>query len=151
MKACIKCGKSKPLSEYHRRGSGYRNECKPCRAEIKRIWRAKNSERLNEYNRQWKRNNPEMVRARKRHRRAVLAGVPSEVYTVDEILSMYGSHCHICGEGIDLKAPRGAGSGSNWERGLHLDHVIPLSKGGHDLASNVMPAHALCNLRKGDN
>ena len=35
-----------------------------------------------------------------------------------------------------------------WQRGLHLDHVVPLSKGGSDLIANVKPSHAQCNLKK---
>lgn len=33
---------------------------------------------------------------------------------------------------------------------LHLDHVQPRSKGGRDTASNLRPAHALCNMRRGN-
>lgn len=38
-----------------------------------------------------------------------------------------------------------------WEDGLHLDHVVPLSKGGPDLITNVKPSHARCNLAKSAN
>lgn len=31
----------------------------------------------------------------------------------------------------------------------HLDHVKPLSRGGRDVLSNVVPACADCNLSKG--
>ncbi|MEU5149753.1 HNH endonuclease [Streptomyces yangpuensis] len=31
----------------------------------------------------------------------------------------------------------------------HLDHVIPLSKGGTDTESNIVPACQHCNLSKG--
>ena len=33
---------------------------------------------------------------------------------------------------------------------LQRDHVVPLSKGGMDLVSNVVPACAACNASKGD-
>lgn len=33
---------------------------------------------------------------------------------------------------------------------LHLDHVVPRSKGGPDTAANLRPAHALCNMRRGN-
>jgi len=32
-----------------------------------------------------------------------------------------------------------------------MDHVIPLSKGGKHLPSNVVPACASCNSSKGNN
>ncbi|MFE4367961.1 MULTISPECIES: HNH endonuclease [unclassified Streptomyces] len=34
-------------------------------------------------------------------------------------------------------------------RAEHLDHVVPLSKGGTDTADNMVPACAKCNLSKG--
>jgi 5-methylcytosine-specific restriction endonuclease McrA len=34
-------------------------------------------------------------------------------------------------------------------RAEHLDHVVPLSKGGADVESNMVPACAPCNLSKG--
>jgi len=32
MKVCNKCGQNKILSEYHKRGSGFQNCCKPCKS-----------------------------------------------------------------------------------------------------------------------
>jgi len=49
---------------------------------------------------------------------------------------------------IDLNAPRRVGI-EGWELGLHLDHVIPLSKGGYDTIDNIRPTHGICNIRKG--
>jgi len=33
MKKCNRCGISKPLTAFHRRGSGYRSDCKKCRGK----------------------------------------------------------------------------------------------------------------------
>lgn len=65
-----------------------------------------------------------------------------------EMLAYWGAVCHICGESIDLSAPRKPGL-PGWERGLHREHVIPVSAGGETSLENVRPAHAICNLRKG--
>lgn len=32
---------------------------------------------------------------------------------------------------------------------FHVDHVVPLSKGGMHGYTNVQPAHPRCNMRKG--
>ena len=83
-----------------------------------------------------------------RRRRALKLNAPTERYTAIDIVKLYGSVCHICNEDIDLSAPRHPANGVSWERGLQLDHVIPLSKGGTDLINNIRPAHVLCNMRK---
>ena len=68
-------------------------------------------------------------------------------YTVNEILDWYGPVCYLCEVSIDLDAPRQVGK-EGWEKGLHLDHVTPLHKGGADSLDNVAPVHGLCNLQK---
>jgi 5-methylcytosine-specific restriction endonuclease McrA len=95
----------------------------------------------------WARN-PEKAQAFNRQRRARVNNVEHIPYTKEEVLKKYGADCHICGSSIDLKAPRKAGK-KGWEHGLHLDHLIPISKGGPDTIENVRPAHGLCNLSKG--
>jgi 5-methylcytosine-specific restriction endonuclease McrA len=92
--------------------------------------------------------NPEKAQAFNRKRRARVNNVEHIPYTKDEVLERYGTDCHICGTPIDLKAPRGSGK-KGWERGLHLDHLIPISKGGPDTIENIRPAHGVCNLSKG--
>lgn len=92
--------------------------------------------------------NPEKAQAYNRKRRAKLNKVKHIPYTKEEVLEKYGTNCHICGVPIDLKAPRKAGK-KGWENGLHLDHLIPISKGGPDTIENVRPAHGLCNMSKG--
>jgi 5-methylcytosine-specific restriction endonuclease McrA len=93
--------------------------------------------------------NPEKFASYSRTRRARKRGAETEPYTVADILDLYGSLCHLCGEEIDLSAPRRMGI-PGWENGLQLDHVIPLSQGGTDLIGNVKPSHGKCNASKGD-
>ena len=66
----------------------------------------------------------------------------------EKILEAYGSNCHLCGEAINLEAPRYVGR-CGWELGLHVDHVIPRAKGGRSNFDNLRPAHAICNMKKG--
>jgi 5-methylcytosine-specific restriction endonuclease McrA len=68
-------------------------------------------------------------------------------YSDADVLSIYGLDCHICKTPIDLNAPRQVGQ-NGWEKGLHIDHVYPLSKGGLDTIENVRPSHGKCNIIK---
>lgn len=71
-----------------------------------------------------------------------------EYYSLTQVLVRYGKNCHICLTPINLKASRRVGIG-DWVLGLHIDHFIPISKGGPDTLENVRPSHAICNLKKG--
>ena len=71
----------------------------------------------------------------------------SNYFSVNTVIDAYGSDCHLCDKPIDLTAPRKVGV-NGWEMSLHIDHVIPLSKGGDDTLENVRPSHAQCNLNK---
>lgn len=55
----------------------------------------------------------------------------------DIVYKMHGGCCGICHEFI----------GGDF----HVDHVVPLSKGGKHGYVNVQPAHPLCNNRKYNN
>lgn len=111
-------------------------------------WRSKNKEKLKEYKLKYKKKYPHKLSEYRRNRRAKQLNTVSEPYTTEQVLEMYGNNCHICNEPIDLEAPRWTYQ-DGWEMGLHIDHLIPLSKGGSDTIDNVRPAHGVCNLRKG--
>lgn len=32
---------------------------------------------------------------------------------------------------------------------LHIDHIIPVARGGETVLANLQPTHSLCNIRKG--
>jgi len=110
-------------------------------------YRAQHKDELNEKLKAWRKLNPEKVRDYGRKRRAAKLNAPSEPYTATAVLNVHGSNCHLCGMAVDLTAPRTVGR-PGWERGLHLDHVRPISRGGSDMMDNIRPAHALCNLKK---
>ena len=115
-----------------------------------RKWRKENPEAWKASQDKWRKENPEKIASKNRRQRAVKLGVISEPYTTEQVLNVYGSVCHICNEEINLEAPRSARGGENWEKGLQIDHVIPLSKGGVDTIENVKPSHGKCNLIKRD-
>lgn len=72
--------------------------------------------------------------------------VRTKVKTTD-IISKYGTLCHICNEEIDMSAPRKVGI-DGWEKGFHREHVISLSKGGENTLENCRPSHGICNMTK---
>lgn len=108
---------------------------------------AENAEKYRQASRDWRKNNKELYDAQWRKARANRAAVRTEKYTVSDVLKKWGNNCHLCGEPIDLQAPRWTGA-EGWQRGLHLDHVIRISDGGDDSLQNVKPAHGECNIRK---
>ncbi len=162
-KRCSKCDTIKPYSDFHKNKSrplGLHGECKICvvtryktkygkseeyvaKANAhKRAYYLKNIDARKVYGKKYYQENKERRRADNRLRRARKNAVVSEKYTKQDVLDKWGTDCHICKQPIDLSAPR---VGSN---GLHLDHVIPISKGGPDTLSNVKPAHGRCNISK---
>lgn len=115
--------------------------------ESNKKYRQENADKEKARKERYKKANPDYERNNRNRRRAKLMSVASEKYTVQDVLTRYGTDCHICEEPIDLTASRLAGRG-NWQKGLHLDHVVSIANGGNDTLDNVKPAHVLCNLRK---
>lgn len=72
---------------------------------------------------------------RQNHRRRARLGVPSGTFSTD-VSCVVPAVCAIC------LVPFGDGAR------IELDHIVPVSRGGADIASNVAPAHRLCNARK---
>ena len=85
----------------------------------------------------------ERERQKIRRRRAAL----SKPYNELQVIATYGGKCYLCSLEIDFLATRKCGN-EGWESGFHVDHLIPLSKGGEDTLENVRPTHAVCNLQK---
>lgn len=70
-------------------------------------------------------------------RAAKLRGSPvAEPISRRDIYDRDGGRCHICGKHVPLTA-------------FHLDHLIPLSRGGEHVLENVRVAHPFCNLSRG--
>lgn len=66
--------------------------------------------------------------------------------TVDR-LAVFDAHdwiCHLCNFPInpDLRMPH--------EFAATLDHVVPISRGGQHVWTNLRPAHSICNQNKSD-
>jgi 5-methylcytosine-specific restriction endonuclease McrA len=136
--------KERKAIEYQKNIEAYR--------EKGRKYHISNAERNRQRVKEWTKNNPEQAREQKlragRKRRAIIKGSPVSFYTQAQVISTYGVNCHICGLEIDFSVPRQVGK-AGWEKGFHIDHLIPISKGGPDTLENVRPAHGRCNINKG--
>lgn len=94
----------------------------------------------------WALDNPEEARALKmdavRRRRAKLAGVKVDHFSIEDLRSKHGDDCYLCGHIIDydLKFPD---PGS-----MSVDHITPISAGGDHSIENCAVTHLRCNLKK---
>jgi 5-methylcytosine-specific restriction endonuclease McrA len=95
----------------------------------------------------YRRRNLDKVRARERSKNRSRRSKITNNYNELQVIALHGGNCYLCGLGIDFMAPRKCGV-EGWEQGLHIDHLVPLAKGGSDTLENVRPTHGLCNLRK---
>lgn len=113
----------------------------PDKVEAQRARKRNDRVRQNKLTREWIKRNPERMRLIRRNkqqrRRARKAGAVVGATQYRALIVQHGMVCHICGGSIFSLDD------------LHMDHVIPLVRGGSHTVENLRPAHAKCNLRKG--
>ncbi len=169
MKRCGRCHETKPSEQFSRcksEGDGLTCYCKPCLSVTSReyrlkhkeqiaannaLWRAKNADRKRATSKLhyaankpayiarakvWLAEHPEGRRQLVRKRRALAAGAGSTVTArqVREVFESFGHRCAYC---LRYDATK-----------LSVDHVLAISKGGHDVIENIVPACMPCNLDK---
>ncbi|WP_353961838.1 HNH endonuclease [Streptomyces sp. NBC_01500] len=123
VKVCRLCGRGKPVDSFLAgKAKKPSSACAPCR-------RAKQKQHIKGY---YARMSPDERHRVTHKRRADSYGVEHVAYSRTAILKRWGYACAYCGS-----------------HATHLDHVHPLSKGGADVESNILPACAGCNLSKG--
>ena len=176
---CSVCGQNKIATTefFYRHRNGLHSKCKICynlyqsekakspeyiakrRARLlsqnehikqrqRKYW-AKNAKKLRAYHSAYDRSRPDKALARVHRRRARKLNNGVGVYTRQNVLERYGNICLICNLPIDLSISGKPGS-PGWENGLHIDHILPISKGGPDTLENVRPTHGKCNLTRTD-
>lgn len=136
----------------------YREQNKKAIAEHKREWRRKNADWADNASKKWQENNKELVKkykqiSRERHperdknyylnnpaiiqsnrikRRLRLSNAKKFKITNKDIKKIMNKPCIYCGAKAE-----------------HLDHVLPLAKGGLHSIGNLAASCAKCNLSKG--
>lgn len=101
-----------------------------------RRWRAANAEKMREFRRQWAQAHPEKARQyanERRARKARAKGAHSEAEFA-ALVEWCEGRCAYCGQVVASPT---------------RDHLVPLSRGGTDSLSNLVPACKPCNSRKG--
>lgn len=166
-KACSKCGRVKPLSDFYGRaeftGRRKRSHCKDClrdfragntarRKQYAALWYARNRDSIKSkakayadahpdqvsgYKRKYVATHPDQLTINCQRRRARKASAPVNDLTAAQWLEIKALYGQRC-----------AYCGVYHER-LTQDHVIPLSKDGPHTASNIVPACRKCNSKKG--
>lgn len=151
------CGRSE-CQRLHRRATRKLWEQENPRTEYNRSYYLTNKDRLNEASRQYyaatqpvrveyrrqyyAAHRAEVIRAQREHtnrRRARAQNAPGDGVLLEDwmvILELCDFQCSYCRVDLD--------SGT----GIELEHVIPISRGGWDDLSNVVPACRTCNASK---
>lgn len=111
-------------------------EADPERARsMKRASRQRNLDAARESHANWKRHNPEKVRAASHRRRARKLAAFVEDVLLSVLVERDHDRCGICGKRV-LPAARS------------VDHILPLSRGGEHSYANTQLAHLRCNNRR---
>lgn len=132
---CSKCDEWKPLSHYK-----YQDlRCLACRRIYDRAWREANPD----YWREWQRLNQDKVNATVQMRRAARLALPRERVDRTVLFERDDYTCQICMGPLDMAAGRFEPLSPT------IDHIVPLSRGGHHTYENTQAAHRRCNIAKG--
>ena|SRR3990167_5730115 len=171
-KVCGGCNEDKPLNEFPKRVTGkfgryylcricksaqdkkhYKANSEKIKARVNKV-RLENPEKEKERQREkylkkpqhyiqkatkWAKDNPEKRRAISRRNAAQYEGLKKEKDlkpNYESVLERDGLFCYLCVEDI-LDGEK-----------YHVDHIIPITKGGWHAEFNLAVAHDICNISK---
>ncbi len=118
------------------------------RRELQRAARKANPEHYSQKNREWRKANPEKIKALENLKGIRRKAVETDNHTMEEL------HAYWKANGMDPKRCTYCDAWhTKWIRGGWKvsvgDHVVPLSKGGKDFMENIVPCCFSCNCSKG--
>lgn len=111
----------------------YYERSKKRQSEYGKKYYLANRERINEKNKRNIKLNPVAHSLRSHKRRALVRAQSVGDIDIEKLLS--DMTCGICGQQIEGK--------------YHVDHIVPISRGGAHMQDNLQLAHPACNLSKG--
>ena len=148
MKKCTKCGVEKPLDEFYKDRGSKRADCKDCHnaasrawnqknrdesAPLSREWREQNKKRRAQQLRDWRRANPDAGAQHQQRRRARKRGNGVFAISPRDMRRLERGSCASCGA----------------QDNLHIDHIVPIAKGGTHSIGNLQILCSTCNCSKG--
>jgi len=139
-KTCSTCRESKPVESFYLRrnrqgGRARQGNCKACSKAKHKRWRDENKKHLSNYSSQWYKDNQDARLVRGSRRRGMVSRAKGK-FTKQQWqarLEYHGHQCRYC---------RRTGP-------MQIEHMIPLSRGGANFPSNLVPACKGCNTKKG--
>ena len=113
----------------------YRAQTAEYKRAVRQRWRERNRAKQQKSAREWAARNRERGNAHWHAYRARKRAAHVEHVDRDLVFVLADGICGICGTSADP-----------WS--FHVDHIVPLSKGGAHSYANTQPAHPACNWRK---
>jgi 5-methylcytosine-specific restriction endonuclease McrA len=108
--------------------------------EYQREWVKANHEKVRATDKRWSVKHPDAVRRKRHNRRTRITG-NGGTYTLKELNAQFEKQegfCYYCGELLY----------ASFDKEVHVDHMIPLSRGGSNSIENIVLSCATCNLEK---
>lgn len=164
-KKCSRCREFKEYKEFNKRSAvsdGHNSYCRNCTKQIKKKYREENDEKIKAYRREYNEKHRERENLRKRlykqtpegretkyrskiKRRSYKKKVQFKPFQRRKILERDNWTCKMCkckvhDRKTDYNTPDKA----------HLDHIIPISKGGNSEPDNLQVLCRDCNIAKAD-
>jgi len=136
---CSSCARKRKNKGNLRYMVGYYAKNKSRIQEYLKSYYEDNKEVLLENMRTYSKENPVISKACKQRHRALKRGATGS-FTAEQIqarFDYFDNECRYCSKDLS-------------EEVTTIDHMIPLSRGGTNWPSNLVPACASCNSRKGD-
>lgn len=131
---------------YAERNKLWHNENKERVNENSRNWSKRNKKKRAEHRKKWRMNNKDKIYSYGLKRRSYKQKVSFVTHERIEILERYNYTCQCCGIRVH---DRSTGHWNTPDK-AHIDHIIPVSKGGNSELDNLQLLCRTCNLSKSD-